>query len=319
MAKRDYYEILGVERHATQTDLKRAYRALAHRFHPDKNPGDLEAEESFKEITQAYETLSDDTKRFSYDSTHPPPSRSQQAANPPPPTADQEAAPFAADSAFSTIFSDLFGMPVEQERSDHAKSKSRSRRGFDLRATTTISLVDAANGLSTEVFPRGAREPILVEIPPGTEHGTRLRIRGSGETGVQGGEAGDLLVHVLVKEHELFRLDGRNIEIDVPIPLTLAVLGGEITVPTLEGTVSVKIPPGTQNGRVLRLRGKGFPSRKGFGKGDQHVRIQVEIPSGLRADQFELFRAFAASAEDSNFPLVNAFQEQWKKDHDEES
>ena len=358
--KRDYYEVLGLNREATEQEVKSAYRKLAVKYHPDKNPGDKEAEEKFKEAAEAYSVLSDPEKRDRYDRYgHSGLSGGFGGFDP------------AIFADFGDILGDFFGF------GDIFGTRRRGgpERGSDLRYDLKISFRDAAFGVKTKIkIPRqehcgscngrgtakgknpivcsachgtgqvryqqgffsisrtcsncgGAgrvirdpcetcggrgrvrKEKVLeIKIPAGVDNGARLRIQGEGEAGLQGGPAGDLYVVVYMDEHPFFQRQGNNIYCQIPIGIAQAVLGAEITVPTLEGEEKLKIPEGTQSGTVFRLRNKGIVSLGERGRGDQFVAVNVVIPTRLSKEQRHLFEALARiSAEEDVSQERNIF------------
>lgn len=348
--KRDYYEVLGIAQGASDQEIKSAYRKMAVRYHPDKNPGDKNAEEKFKEAAEAYSVLSDADKRARYDRYgHAGMQGGFSGFDP------------ATFGDFGDILGDFFGF------GDIFGSRRRGgpERGSDLRYDLKISFREAAFGLKTKIkIPRqdtcgvcegrgtakgkspvvcsgchgtgqvrfqqgffsisrtcgqcnGAgkiirdpcetchgrgrvrKEKVLeVKIPAGVDNGARLRIQGEGEAGAQGGPHGDLYVVIFVEEHPFFQRQGNNIYCQVPIGITQAVLGSEITVPTLDGEDKLKIPEGTQSGSVFRLRNKGIVSLGERGRGDQFVTVMVAIPTKLTKEQRHLFEALARTSKD---------------------
>jgi molecular chaperone DnaJ len=350
-APKDYYELLGVDRNATQEDIKKAYRRLALKYHPDRNPGDKEAEQKFKEISEAYDVLSDPEKRANYDRFGHEGLRGFATRDFQTASVDDIFEMFS-DIFGGDLFGDFFGMTGRRRRTGPA-------RGASLRAQVAIPFEEAARGTKRQLEVR-RREPcpdcrgsgaapgtapercaacggsgvvlqargffslqttcgrcggsgrvvrvpcrqcdgsgavvrrrtVEVRIPAGIESGTRLRLAGEGEPSFDGGPPGDLYVDVFVQEHEFFRRDGADLQVSVPISFAVAALGGEIEVPTLDGTARVSIPKGTQAGQVFRLAGMGLPRLGGRGKGDMYVQVQIEVPSGLTRRQQELLREF---------------------------
>jgi molecular chaperone DnaJ len=371
MAKRDYYEVLGLAREASDDDIKKAYRKLAIKYHPDKNPGDKSAEEKFKEVGEAYEALSDPQKRAAYD-------QYGHAAFDPRMRAGRGGGfhdPFEifreAFGGTGGIFDDLFG----GGRSD----PTGPQRGADLRYDLELTFEEAVRGCEKEISvtkldqcdtchgtgrtseskvkacatcggrgqvvtargifsiaqtcPRcegagktienpcrpcrgtGRRErssKIKLRIPAGVDTGARLRSSGNGEAGQRGGPSGDLYVVLHVKQHEIFARDGDDLICDVPISFVQATLGAEIQVPTLEGTADIKIPSGTQTGTVFRLKGKGVKNVQGYGWGDLHVRVTVEVPTKLNAQQRAKLQEFADSCDRDVNPKSQGFFEKAK-------
>ena len=347
MTKRCYYECLGVDRQATDEGIKKNYRKLAMQYHPDRNPGDKDAEEKFKEAAEAYEVLSDKEKRDIYDRY------GHEGLN---------GIGFRGFSgfddifaSFSDVFEDIFGFGTGRTRSRTAR-----RAGADLRYDLKISFMDAAFGTSRDIdvqktqscslcrgtgaAPGSAPETcrqcagrgqvtqssgfftisttcpqcrgqgrvitklcpdcmgagrervtktVNLKIPAGVETGSRLRLRGEGEDGEHGGPRGDLYVFIHVEAHEFFERRDNNIYCQIPISFVQATLGATIEVPTLNGTEKLKISRGTQNGAIFRLKGKGIPNLRGYGRGDQIIETLVKIPVNLNKKQEELLREFA--------------------------
>ena len=369
--KRDYYEVLGVARGASDDDLKKAYRRLAIQLHPDRNPGNKQAEERFKEVNEAYQVLSDPERRSQYDRFGHSAFQGPQGQGP--------FGGFDFSQGFEEVFSDIFGDFFGTGR---GRARSRSRRGDDLRYDLEVEFEEAASGTEKVVrFQRltlcescngtrarggstGARqcpncrgtgqvrtqqgffsisttcsqcrgegtiisdpcpkcqgqgrlrkqESLSVRIPPGVDNGSRLKLRGEGEAGYGGGTPGDLYVIIHVKEHSLFVRQENHIVIEVPISFPQAALGCEIEVPTLEGKVNLKVPSGTQSGKVLRLKGKGIIDLHGYGRGDQLIRVVVETPRSLTARQRELLEECAKlDGKAVNHPLSKGFVDQIKK------
>lgn len=363
--KRDYYEILGVSRNASEEEIKKAYRKLALKYHPDRNPGDKGSEEKFKEISEAYHVLADSQKRAQYD----------QFGH----AAFGDGGPFAGGfdftAGFEDIFSDIFG---EFFGTGTGRRRSRTQRGEDLRYNLTISFEEAVFGVEKKIkvprqgtcdvcggsgskpgmaprtcptcrgrgqisFQQGffsvsrtcnhcrgqgmvIADPcsacggagrvrklhtISVKIPAGVDNGSQLKLRGEGEGGAVGGPPGDLYVVIQVEPHPLFVRDGLDIICEVPISFVQAALGAEIDVPTLEGKVKMKIASGTQSGKVFRLKGKGVKDVHGYHRGDELVRLFVEVPTHLTARQKELLKEFAALGGEE--PLAKGFFEKVKQ------
>ena len=386
--KRDYYEVLEVARTATGEEIKRAYRKLAVKFHPDKNPGDHTAEEKFKELGEAYDVLMDEQKRPAYD-------RFGHAA-----FAQGTAGPRGGGGAGGfhdpfDIFREVFGGATggagagagagggifEQffgggQRPD----REGKQRGADLRYDMQIKLEEAALGCEKEievsklegcpvcqgsgaeagsravtcptctgrgqvVSSRGffqvsqtctrcrgtgqvierpcrkcngegrAEMPsrIKLKIPAGIEDGSRLRSSRNGEAGIRGGPPGDLYVVIHIKEHEVFEREESNLYCEVPVAFTVAALGGELKVPTLEGPAHIKIPAGTQSGAVFKLRGKGITALNTSTRGDLMVRVLVEVPTRLNGEQRKKLEEFSELMGDDNAPLHKSFFEKAKE------
>jgi len=379
MAKRDYYEVLEVTRGETAEGIKKTYRRLAVKYHPDKNPGDKHAEEKFKELGEAYEALSDPQKRAAYD-------QFGHAAFDPRQRArggfgggtggfhdpfDIFREVFGGGGGGGSIFENLFG---------GGHDPSAPQRGEDLRYDLEISLEEAALGCEREIsvtkldkcdlcdgsgaetgsklrtcatcggrgqvlmsrgifsiaqtcphckgagrilekpckscHGNGKRErssKIKLRIPPGVDAGSRLRSTGNGEAGFRGGPAGDLYVMLHVKAHEIFQRDGDDLICEVPVSFIQATLGAEIEVPTLEGNAAIKIPAGTQPATTFRVKGKGVKNLQGYGHGDLHVRVQVEVPTRLNHEQKAKLQEFAGLLDGQETPIARGFFEKAKK------
>lgn len=358
MAKRDYYEVLGVSRDAGEQEIKKAYRRLARQYHPDVNKDDPEAEAKFKEVNEAYRVLSDPETRARYDQFGHA-AFEQAGAN-----AGGGSDPFGGFGGFGG-FDDIFDMFF----GGGERRRTGPVRGADLRFDLELDFEDAAFGVETEievprteVCPRcrgnqaepgtpirtcpncggsgevrqarqtafgrfvnvqpcancrgegkvvekpctecrgaGAvhrRRKLKVKIPAGVDEGYRLRLSGEGEAGERGGPPGDLYVFISVRPHELFERHGNDVICEVPISFTQAALGDEIEVPTLDGRAKVKVPEGTQSGTRFRLRGKGIPDPRGYGRGDHFVHVKVVTPTRLTDRQRELLKAFAEAGGD---------------------
>lgn len=355
MAKRDFYEILGVAKSASAEEIKKAYRRIAMKNHPDRNPDNKEAEDIFKEATEAYEVLSDKEKKAAYD---------QYGHAGVDPNSGFGGGPGGAGFGdFGDIFGDVFGDIFGQGGRGRG-GRGGPRRGSDLRYDLDLDLEDAVRGKTIQIkVPTlvacktcdgsGAKKgsspttcstcgghgqvrmsqgfiavqqtcptcrgrgqvisdpcgtchgqgrvhdtkTLSVKVPAGVDTGDRIRLAGEGEAGPEGGPAGDLYVQVRVREHALFRREGRDLYCEVPISIVDAALGGEIEVPTLDGRVKLKIPAETQTGRLFRLRGKGVTSVRGGGQGDLLCRVILETPVNLNAEQKELLGKLQESLE----------------------
>jgi molecular chaperone DnaJ len=375
--KRDYYEVLGVGRNVTEEEVKRAYRKLAVKFHPDKNPDDPHAEEKFKELGEAYDVLMDPDKRAAYDrfghaafagggggfgrgAFHDPFEIFREV--------------FGGGGLGGTIFDTFFGGSSTSGR------REDRHRGSDLRYDMEISLEEAAFGATKEIeiekldtcdkcqgsgaepgsrrikcpacggrgqivssrgffqisqtCPRchGAGEIIekpcpqcrgegrieklsrvKLQIPAGIKEGTRLRSLGNGEAGIGGGPRGDLYVVIHIKEHKIFQREADDLYCELPIAFSVAALGGEIDVPTMEGKAHLKVPAGTQSGQMFKLRGKGIVNVNGHGHGDLFARLIVEVPCRLNAEQRCKLEEFAALCGEENTPMRKSFFERAKE------
>jgi len=302
MAGKDYYKILGVSKDASDADLKKAYRKLAMKFHPDQNQGDKKAEESFKEVNEAYAVLSDKEKRRQYDMFG----------------ADGFQQRFSQEDIFSNfdfgqvfrefgfgsedVLGRIFGGMGGRRPSGRGgyysggpfgRTAQQPQKGTDLLMDMQVSLKEAVFGGSKVAgFNKGAGvERVTVKIPPGISSGKKLRIAGKGQQGAWGGPAGDILIKILVAPHPVFDRKGDNLITSREITLTQAVLGTQIEVPTLDNkTLSLKVPPGTQSHTQLRLKDHGVPRFNKTGRGDLYVKIIVRLPKSLTPEQEELFK-----------------------------
>jgi curved DNA-binding protein len=294
---RDYYTILGVSRDASKDEIRKVFRQLARKYHPDTNQ-DPEAEARFKEINEAYEVLKDPEKRQRYDALGSS-FRAGQEFRPPPGFGTFEfTEPGGGGGAFG--FSDFFDMlfggvgGVGGFGGGAGARMQRQARNFETELSISLEEVQRGGKRAFELVrpdQLGAKRRYEVSIPPGTRDGAQLRLRGQGEA-VAGGEAGDLIVHIRLKEHPHFRVEGDNLRTEVAIAPWEAALGAKIPIPTLAGSVTLSIPPGTRSGRTLRLGGQGL-SRTGGGQGDLLVSVRIEVPETLSERERELFEALA--------------------------
>ncbi len=299
---KDYYKILGVSKTATADEVKQAYRRLARKYHPDVNPGDKTAEEKFKDINEAYEVLSDPSKRRQYDQFGQyyqqggfrssrdvygggPFGRSPFGAD------DFSVGGFGSNVDFSQFddFQDFIDQLLGRVRSPGSGSGSSnpgSNTSYDAEATIQITIPEAYEGGKRRLRVGGDRI-LEVNLPPGITPGKRIRLRGQGHPNPNGG-AGDLYLKVELKEHPFYRLEGFDVYCDLPISPSEAVLGAQVEVPTLDGVVKLRIPPGTPSGRKLRLAEKGFPKGNGE-RGDFYVVTQIYLPSRVTEQERELY------------------------------
>lgn len=259
----DPYALLGVPRTATEQQIRSAFLKLAKTSHPDVNPGDKRAEERFKAISGAHDLLSDPAKRARFD-------RGEIDAGgqdvPPRGFRPGSGAQYANGGDMDDILAGMFG----------ARGPARPQRGADQRYTLNVSFIDAARGATQRLALPGGGD-LNVQIPSGVESGQTLRLRGKGRPGAAGGPAGDALIEITVAPHPLFRRDGRDIHLDLPITLAEAVLGGRVPVPTVAGAVTMAIPPGSDSGTRLRLRGKGLPEHDKQPPGDAYATLRVVV------------------------------------------
>ncbi len=287
MAGKDYYNILGVNRNATEREIKQAYRRLARQHHPDVNPGDKSAEEKFKQINEAYEVLSDKEKRQKYDKYGDQWQyadqfeKARQASGWSFSQGGQRV--YSSEEDIGSIFDDLlrgFGGRA---------GRPQPRKGRDIEFPLEVTLEEAYSG-TTRTLNMADGKRLEVKIPPGVKDGSRVRISGKGAEGY-GGVKGDLYLVTSVRPHRLFRRRGDDLYVDVSVPLTVAVLGGEVKVKTLKGSqLSLKIPPETQNERSFRLKGQGMPHLGNSSRGDLLARVKVLLPTKLTDEEKELFQ-----------------------------
>jgi DnaJ-class molecular chaperone len=289
MANKDYYAVLGVPRGAKAEDIKKAYRKLARKHHPDVNPGDKAAEERFKDISEAFDVLSDEKKRSVYDRYGFYSDQVQQDAAA---GAGYDFGRFDA-SNFQDVFSEIF----TNLRGRASQTYSQAARGADIEQPIEITFDDAIRGLAAnfEVQRNGGREKISVKIPAGVDTGSRIRVAGKGEQGTFGGAPGDLYIITNVGSHPYFKRKGDNIYCTIPITVPEAALGAKIEVPTIDGKARLRIPPGTQSGQQFRLRERGVPSlRAGGARGDQYVEVKITLPKVISEETKELLQQYAA-------------------------
>ena len=320
MNKRDYYEILGVPRKVSEADLKKAYRQLARKHHPDVNPGDKAAEERFKEISEAYAVLSDAEQRKKYDMMghdafgpgFDPFAGFRSGARGGAGgggfgdlddilggifgggrrSAGRRGGSGGGGGGIGDIFSDIFGTAREQ-----APPRPRNLRGNDINYTLEVSLDDTFIGRLVSISLNRRREDggigqerMRVRIPKGVDNGSKIRLAGKGEPGYNGGPSGDLYIVVKVRPHLRFERKGDNLYVKLPVTFPEAVLGARVVAPTMEGETKMTVPEGTQNGQTFRLRGKGMPHLKGNGQGDLYVTAHVVVPKDLSDESKALIR-----------------------------
>lgn len=376
-AKRDFYEVLGLSKGASEDEVKKAYRKLAKKYHPDLNAGDKDAETKFKEVNEAYEVLSDGNKRARYDQfghAGVDPSYGGGAAG---------GNPFGDDFDIGDIFSSFFGGGFGGGFSRRQANPNAPRRGADTEATISISFEEAAKGCKKDVSYRvvekcsscngsgaasgsspktcptchgtgqsrvtqrtpfgviqtahtcercrgagqvienpckkcsgsgrmQATKKVEVTVPAGIDDGQILKVGGHGNAGANGGPAGDLHVYINVKTHPIFERRGFDVWCELPITFVQAALGAEVTVPTLDGKVSYSIHEGTQPGDVFKLRGKGIERLGSRGRGDQFVKVTIEVPKNLSSSQKDILRSFENEASDTNYQKRKGFFEKLK-------
>ena len=294
--KRDYYDVLGVNRSASDDEIKKSYRKIAMKYHPDQNPGDTVAEEKFKEAAEAYEILSDSQKKAQYDQFgHQAFGAGAQGfggfGN-----ANDIFEQFSFSGDLGDIFSEMF---------NGGRRRSGPVRGAHLRYNLEVDFEEAALGSSRTLTlndENNNKQKIKLKIPAGVESGSRQRLAGKGESGLRGGPPGDLFIVFQVREHTFFRRNNLDILLEVPVPFYTAILGGEIDVPTLHGDVRLKVPAGTQNGKMFRLRGQGIKDEAhGYGNGDQHVMVNIEVPAKLSGKEKKALEKVCSSLNKNSF------------------
>lgn len=292
----DLYKVLGVSKSASAEEIKSAYRKLAKKLHPDLNPGNTEVEKEFKEVSQAYSILSDSEKRKLYDNGEIDAS-GQESQRPGgfyktyASSGGGKYDPFDIGDIFSSedIMSDLFG----RQRAGRRGAPLR-QRGADVSYTLSVPFLEAAAGAKRRIqFAEGKQ--LEVNLPAGTEDKQTLRLKGQGLPGVNGGQAGDAYVEITVEPHPFFTRKGSDIHIEVPISLPEAVLGGPISVPTIEGNVTMKVPPGSSSGKVLRLKNKGVADRRTGTRGSQFVKLKIMLPEEPDGELTEFVKSWSKS------------------------
>lgn len=297
MQYKDYYKILGVERTADAKAIKKAYRELARRYHPDANPGDKRAEQRFKEISEAYEVLSDPEKRKRYDEIGQnwqnfDWSQFQQGGGHWWKTGPGEMRfhfETPGYSGFSDFFKMFFGdMDPFTDADLFWEPKGRARGGADTEAQVELTLEEAFAGAEKEFIINGRH--LKVKIPAGVRDGYKVRVPRQGGSGRYGAPAGDLYLSIALLPHPVFQLNGKDLECEVPVSVTEAVLGGQIDIPTFRGPVSLRIPPRTQSGKIFRLRGMGMPDPGGGNPGNLLVKIKIVIPESIGQKEQELYK-----------------------------
>jgi curved DNA-binding protein len=314
MPEHDYYERLGVARSASSDQIKKAYRTLARKYHPDVNPGDKKAEARFKEIQAAYDVLSDKEKRSLYDRFGTAAFEGMGAPGPGARAGEwgfRQAGPagevfdfgeFLGPGGFTHADTEgglegggIFELLGRLRGARTGRRPSGSKQGRNIEATLTIPFQTAVQGGETTIEierKAGHRETLVVRIPPGTEPGVRLRLRGQGEPGEGGSPAGNLTVTVAVEPHPYFTREGRDLFLDLPVTVSEAVLGAKIDVPTLGGMKTLTIPPGSSSGQKLRVRGQGVPSSGGKAAGDLFVVLKIVVPKSVDERGRSLIREF---------------------------
>lgn len=309
---KDFYKVLGVSKDVGEAELKKAYRKLARKYHPDSNPGDAAAEARFKEISEAYSVLSDKEQRREYDQIRAMGSGARFTAP----------GSGSGSGGFEDVFGGMFGRGAQFQEGQYGgrgyddllgnlfgsgrfgtpsggfRGAAGPTKGADVQATTTLDFVTATQG-DTVHLQTGEGRSITVKIPAGVADGQKIRVRGKGEKSRDGGPAGDIVLTVTVRKHPVFERDGLNLRVTVPVTFAEATLGATIEVPTLGGKpVRLKVAPGTPSGRILRVKGRGVAAKKGTG--DLLAEVQVVVPSHLPKDAEEALRAFEAALPTEN-------------------
>lgn len=291
----DYYKILGIPKTATEKDIKKAYRKLARKLHPDLNPEDKEAERKFKQINEANEVLSNPENRKKYDKygkdwEHAEAyEKAEQQQRQYQQNQFQRSAGGFDDQDYSSFFESMFGGASSRSRSQHNSLKFR---GQDYSAELQFTLEDVYKTHKRTITVNGKK--IRLTIPAGVKNGQIIKIKGHGGKGINGGPNGDLHIKFTILNHSIFKRDNNNLYTSISLDLYTAMLGGEITIPVFNGKVKLKIKPGTQNGTKIKLKGKGFPLYKKEGQfGDLYITYQIKIPTNLTSEEKELFNKLA--------------------------
>jgi molecular chaperone DnaJ len=339
LAKRDYYTVLGVSRQASPDDLKKAFRKLAHKYHPDKNPNSKTAEDNFKEVTEAYDVLSDPQKRQMYDQFGHAGTGQQGGANP-----FGGAGGFGgfrggatggpggfggggfdprggtgpdANDMFGDFFGEFFGGGGDMPGGGSRRGFRQQERGADLRYTLTITLEEAATGTEKRISfvrQRGGKEDtakLSITVPAGVKSGQRLKLRGEGDGPGGSVKPGDLYVIIGFQDHILFKRKDNDVLMELPISFVDALLSTTVEVPTLTGKASLNIPAGTHPGQIFRLKGKGFPDIGGYAPGDMLVKVVIDVPSSVSEDDRQALEKLRKSAASS--PQVSDFKDKMKR------
>lgn len=379
--KRDYYEVLGIQKGAAEDEIKKAYKKKAREFHPDLHPDDPTCVEKMQEVNEAYEVLSDAEKKSRYDQF------GHAGVDPNYGAGGGDMGGFGGFSDLGDIFENIFGGGFGGFSSSSRSNPNSPKRGSDIQESATISFIEACNGKSQEIklsrmatceichgtgaesgsspevcpdcngrgsikvaqrtpfgvissskpCPKCAgkgkiiknpcnscrgmgrvrvQKTVSVDIPAGIDNGQTIRVSGQGDCGINGGPSGDLLLYISVKKHPIFTRDGFDVHCDIPVTYAEAVLGAEITVPTIDGDVKYSIAEGTQNGTVFRLKGKGVKKVHRSDRGDQYVKVYVEIPKNLSKKQKDLLRELECSLTDKNYAKRQSFFDKLKAKFD---
>lgn len=305
MAGKDYYQVLGISKGATEEEVRKAFKKLARKYHPDVNPGDKKAEDQFKNISEAYEVLSNPEKRKKYDTFGSADFEGFGGAGGGPRGGQYSYNPFTQGGGYKysnsnvnfddlgDIFGDIFG--ASQGAKGRGRKTTRgfggyeeqaAQKGKDFHFSIELDFIEAATGCEKKIrLTNGVT--LNVKIPPGVKDGSKIRLGGKGEPGLNGGPAGDLFIEPKIRPHSYFKREENDILLETPVTVLEALEGAKIKIPTLEGSVELKIPAGSQSGQKLRLKGKGIADSKSKEKGDQYVVLQIVTPQNLSADQIE--------------------------------